>query len=138
MILVDTSVLIDYLRGTQNAKSMLFDYMNRHDILFCISAFTYQELLQGARDEREFEQLKSYLSTQIICCFPPSVTAYEEAARMYFDLRRQGLTVRSVIDVLIAHTALQREWMLLHNDKDFDVMAGAFENLRILESVEDL
>lgn len=54
---------------------------------------------------------------------------------MYFDLRRSGVTIRSTIDVLIALTAIQNNLHLLHNDRDFDIMAEKLPKLKILNSL---
>jgi predicted nucleic acid-binding protein len=54
IVLVDTSVRVDFLRGRRNPKADLFDIILARDIPFGISAFTYQEILPGVRDKREF------------------------------------------------------------------------------------
>jgi len=133
MILVDTSVLIDFLKGQNDAKTMLFDEVLTRNIPFGISPYTLQEVLQGARNEKDYQKLRDYLSTQIIYFLPEEKSTYEKAARLYFDLRRKGLTPRSTIDILIALTAMENKLMLLHNDRDFDLMAEQLDNLKILK-----
>ena len=135
MILVDTSVLIDYLKGTDNEKSHLLDDVIKRNIPFGISAFTYQELLQGARDEAEFKRLADSFSTQKIYFLPEQVEVFERAARIFFGLRRKGKTVRSTLDVLIALTAIHHKLYLLHNDRDFDVIAEEVAELEIFNPV---
>lgn len=135
MVLVDTSVLIGFLKGQADEKSKLFEEVLSRDIPFGISAYTYQEILQGARDEKEYERLHSYLSTQTIYYLPEKEATYAQAARLYFDLRRKGVTPRSTIDILIALTAMENHLMLLHNDHDFDVMAEKANGLKILTSI---
>jgi hypothetical protein len=135
MILVDTSVLIDFLKGQTNAKTLLFDEVLTRDIPFGLSPYTFQEVLQGARNEKEYKQLHDYLSTQIIYFLPEEKATYEKAARLYFDLRRKGITPRSTIDILIALTAVENKLMLLHNDRDFDLMAEQVDTLRILKMI---
>ncbi len=132
MILVDTSVLIGYLKGQDDARTLLFDELQTRKIPFGISPYTLQEVLQGARNEEDYQRLWEYLSTQIIYFLPEEISTYEKAARLYFDLRRKGLTPRSTIDILIALTALEHNLMLLHNDRDFDLMAEQLEELKIL------
>lgn len=122
MILVDTSILVDFFRGAENEKVTTFMLVLNRKIPFGISPYTYQELLQGAKNEHEFKRLREYLSTQRFYFLPEHIKAYEEAARIFYDLRRQGITVRSTIDVLIALTAIKHGLFLLHNDKDFDHM----------------
>jgi len=134
MILVDTSVLINYFKCVNNAKEQLFEAILTNNLPFGISAYTYQEILQGARNKSEYEKLKEYLSTQTIYFLPETKKTYETAARMYFDLRRTGITPRSTIDILIALTAIEFNLMLLHDDKDFDEMADKFNNLQILKA----
>ncbi|MCL1914422.1 MAG: PIN domain-containing protein [Eubacteriaceae bacterium] len=135
MILVDTSVLINYLKGQTDPKSQLFASVLSRDIPFGISAYTYQEILQGARDEKEFAQLKDYLSTQTIYDLPEGAITYEKAARLYFELRRKGITTLSSIDILIALTAIEYNQILLHNDNDFDTIAEKVDELSILKSL---
>jgi len=133
MILVDTSVLIGFLKGQTDEKTQLFEEVLTLNIPFGISSYTFQEVLQGARDENEYQQLQDYLSTQIIYFLPEETATYEKAARMYFELRRKGITPRSTIDILIALTAMENKLMLLHNDHDFDVMAGQLDKLDIFK-----
>ncbi len=49
--------------------------------------------------------------------------SWQEAARIYYDLRRQGLTIRSPIDCCIAQAALENNLLLVHNDRDFETIA---------------
>ncbi|MCL2810393.1 MAG: PIN domain nuclease [Clostridia bacterium] len=135
MILVDTSVLVGFLNGQANEKVQLFEAVLSREIPFGISEYTYQEVLQGARDEKEFKQLKEYLSAQKIYFLPEGVASYEKAARLYFGLRRKGVTPRSTIDILIALTAIDNRLLLLHNDRDFDTMAEKVDELQIFMNI---
>ncbi|MCL1808513.1 MAG: hypothetical protein FWG42_01960 [Clostridiales bacterium] len=83
MILVDTTVVINYLKGIENAKTIIFDDVLRRKIPYGIAAYTYQEVLQGAKDKKEFECLKDYLATQTIYCLPEGRETFEEAARIH-------------------------------------------------------
>jgi len=132
MILVDTSVLIDFFKGRRNPGTDLFAEVIDRDIPFGLSAFSYQELLQGARDEREYKVLREYLDTQVIYYPPEDPGFYEKAARLFFDLRRRGVTVRGSIDLLIALTAMENKLMLLHNDRDFEAVAAVTPDLKTL------
>lgn len=135
MILVDTSVLIGYLKGQTDGKIQLFDEILSRDIPFGIASYTFQEILQGARNQSEYKRLRLYLATQIIYFLPEKIATYEKAAALYFDLRRKGVTPRSTIDVLIALTAIENKLWLLHNDQDFDLMAACTEELSILDKL---
>jgi predicted nucleic acid-binding protein len=135
MVLVDTSVLISYLRGQVNSKTELLDEVLDRDVPFGIACYTFQEVLQGARDEAELRTLKEYLSTQVIYYLEQTRETYENAAMLYFRLRRKGITPRSTVDVLIALTAIANNLSLLHDDRDFDVMSQHLQELRVLDSL---
>ncbi len=135
MVLADTSILVDFFRGRKTLKTRLFDEILARDIPFGISPYTYQELLQGARDEREYESLREYLGTQTLYFLPGGRETHEKAARLYFDLRRMGITVRGTIDVFIALTAMENNLMLLHSDRDFDAIAAVMPDCKILNAL---
>lgn len=122
MILVDTSVLIDALEGRSNEQVHQFKDILNTGTPFGISPFVYQEVLQGAKNEKEFLILKEYLSLQRFYHLQEGNRSYEEAARIYFKGRRHGITL-GPIDCLIAQTAVENKLRLLHRDRDFDKMA---------------
>ena len=135
MVLVDTSVLIDFLKGAENTKTELFKMVLKQKIPYGIASYTYQETLQGARDEQEYSQLNTYLSTQTIYFLPENIETYKKAASIFFELRRQGVTIRSTIDILITLIAIENKLFLLHNDKDFDVISDKVSELRVLSKL---
>lgn len=123
MILVDTSVLIDIFKGVSNGPANHMREVLTHDIPFGITSIIYQEVLQGAKSEKEFSLLRDYLSCQRFFHPRDTVKTNEDAARIYFRCRKKGLTIRSTIVCLIAQIALEQDLLLLHNDKDFNAMA---------------
>jgi len=131
MILVDTSVLIDKLRRIENPKTLLLDQLHKAKTPFGISIFSFHEVLQGAKSEGEFQKLYSYFSTQKILYLPNTAETYSKSAKLYFDLRRQSVTIRNTIDVLVAFTAIYHKIPLLHNDRDFDFIAEKIPELKI-------
>jgi len=135
MLLVDTSVLVDFLKGENNRKTALLETAMGRDVPYGIASYTFQELLQGTRSENEFITLKMYLSTQTVYYLPQNIQTYEAAASMYLNLRRQGVEPKSTIDILIALTAIKNDLMLLHNDPDFDILAEKISALRSVESL---
>jgi len=119
MILVDSSVLIDFFKGTNNASAKkLVDIIERN-IPFGITSLIYQEVLQGAKTVSEFKLLQEYLSTQTFYHPEEIIESYEKSAKIFFNLRRKGVTIRSSIDCFIAQIAKEHNLYLLHNDKDF-------------------
>jgi predicted nucleic acid-binding protein len=118
--IVDTSVWIDVLRdpgGTRRAA--LAQALQGEDTV--LVRFTQLELLQGARDEGEWSLLSTYLQAQEYLEATP--TTWADAARIYYDLRRIGRTVRSPIDCCIGQIAIDHDALLLHRDGDFELIA---------------
>ena len=126
-------MLIGFLRGSNTGKVELFKEILLRNIPYGISALTLQEVLQGARTEADFEILKTYLSTQHIYYLGSDSRFYEKAAEIYFQLRRKGFTPRGTIDILIAFTAIENNLSLLHDDRNFDVVAANVAQLKVLE-----
>lgn len=119
MILIDTSVWILIFKdksGTEAEKVQR--WLDGREVV--LTRFNQLELLQGCRDEKEWLLLSSHLEDQTYV--EANVLTWQAAARIYFDLRRQGLTVRSPIDCCIAQLALENDLLLLHNDKDFTII----------------
>jgi predicted nucleic acid-binding protein len=120
MILVDTSVWIEILRDRTRRTREKFQEFIRSEP-YGLSRFSQLELLQGAKDEREWKLLDGYLASQYY--LEVDENTWRNAARIYFDLRRKGLTVNSPIDCCIAQIALDEKALLLHRDRDFETIA---------------
>jgi len=131
MIAVDTSVLIDFLRGDTTPWTERLAEIEADEVPYGIPLICYQEVLQGARDQREWKLLAEYLETQRLLVPQEPLSLHREAARIFFDGRRRGVTIRSTIDCLIAAQAFAEGATLLHNDDDFDRIA----TLRPLKSI---
>ena len=120
MLLIDTSVWIKLLqKNSDDFKQILIEAIDGRD--YYLSRFTQTELLQGCRDEQEWSTLYSYLEVQDY--IEPSVESWTAAARIYYDLRRKGITVRNTIDCCIAASAIEHGLLLLHIDQDFRAIA---------------
>ncbi|SHE93733.1 hypothetical protein SAMN02745195_01491 [Thermoanaerobacter uzonensis DSM 18761] len=130
MILVDTSVLISFLKGIENKKVKKFEEIIQNNIPFGINNFIYHELLQGTKTENEFNLIKEYLSTQKFYDLKYGIKSYENASKLYFKCKKKGITIRSTIDLLIAETAIENNLYLLHDDKDFSLIAQVDERLK--------
>jgi len=117
MILVDTSVWIEIFRDKTGNIVKAFQITIGAEN-YAISRFQQLELLQGASDQKEWELLENYLSTQYY--LEASQNTWPEAARIYFELRRKGVTINSPVDCCIAQIALEYGAFLLHCDKDFE------------------
>jgi predicted nucleic acid-binding protein len=120
MIAVDTSVLVALFRGQRTAGANKLRELESSGVAFCIPAICCQEVLQGARDEREWEKLVEVLSTQQILSPEDPWKTQMNAARIYYECRRHGLTIRSTVDCFIAALAIEHEAVLLHSDRDYE------------------
>jgi predicted nucleic acid-binding protein len=119
-MLIDTSVLVALFRDRSGAVAhTLRELLEGRP--YYLTRFSQMELLQGARDEKEWLKLTDYLADQDYLEMEDE--GWADAARLYYDLRRQGLTVRSVIDCCIAGIALRNGVTLLHSDRDFLAIA---------------
>jgi hypothetical protein len=126
MILVDTSVLIDYLKGTENPAARAFHSILEKKIPYGIHDVIYLEVLQGSKTEKDLKELKIYLETQTFYDVRNGHESYAEAAHMFMALRKKGVTVRSTVDCLIALVAMENDLFLLHNDEDFARISAHF------------
>jgi len=131
VILVDTSVLIDFFKGNKNKATSTFRTILEEEIPFGITSVVYQEVLQGAKTEKDFVLLRDYLSAQRFFHPKDPVESYTQAAHMYFLCRKKGVTIRSTIDCLIAQICIEHDLDLLHNDRDFEALSKVV-NLKIL------
>ena len=120
MILVDSSVWIDYFNGARTRETDLLDgFLGARRIM--TGDLIYAEVLRGFRSERHWNQAKSDLDK---FPFAPMVgrDVAIASARNYRALRAAGITVRKTIDVLIATFCIRNGHDLLHSDRDFDAM----------------
>lgn len=123
MILVDTSVWIDFFRGRNTPyRSMLHDLIAGDEDL-CITGIILTEILQGIRDDRTSNETREYLLDYPVYD-PSGVTTYIEAANIYRRCQKRGKTVRRTIDCLIAAIALENDLTVFHHDSDFDQIAA--------------
>lgn len=118
MVIVDTTVWIDYLRGADNPETRWLDRelqkqrLGLTDLILC-------EVLQGIRDQSTFTRVQAeLLKFQVFQTGGAGLAV--AAAQNYRNLRHHGYTVRKTIDSLIATFCLQAKHELLHRDHDFD------------------
>ena len=120
MVIADTSVWVDFLRGSKASHcDQMALLLDEQSIALCDRVL--QEVLQGVRGDREFRTVGARLLA--LPCF--NLGGHElalSAARNYRRMRRLGVTPRSATDVLIATFCIEEGHELLHNDRDFDFM----------------
>ncbi|MGK7938021.1 MAG: PIN domain-containing protein [Xenococcaceae cyanobacterium] len=121
MLLIDTSIWIEVLRDKSKVKAAkLRTIIAERD--YYLPIFTKLELLQGCKDEIEWTKISSYLTVQNYLQ-PDYDSIWENSARLYFELRRKGMTIRSNIDCAIAIMAMENNLTLYHCDRDFEEIA---------------
>lgn len=125
MILVDTSVWIEVFRkGARRRPGALFDL----DLAVTCPPVV-QEVLQGFRDEAAYHVAREAMTAMPIVESPLGLDVFVQAADLYRLARRQGLTVRSSVDCLVAACALRHDLAVLHDDRDYPALARV-SNLR--------
>ena len=118
MILVDSSVWIDYFRGDATPQAELLDALLGNEPLV-VGDLILAEVLQGFQSERDFNQAKQLLmSFELVEIAGRDVAI--QAARNFRTLRDHGVTVRKTIDTLIATRCISSGLILLHSDRDFE------------------
>ena len=120
MIVIDPSVLIDLLKGTETPATDRLQDLERDRILFSVPVPCYQEVLQGARDEKEWQILSEYLGSQYLLLSADPISTHRGASRIFYDCRRKGVTIRNSADCFIAQLVLEQDGVLLHDDEDFE------------------
>lgn len=126
MILVDSSAWIEFLRDTGSPVCEEVDRLLGDEIACCDPV--RMEVLAGARDEAHLRQLRGLLARSV--SVGTTAADYETAASMYRTCRRNGETVRKLVDCLIAAVAVRAGVPILHADADFDAL-GRHTSLRV-------
>jgi len=118
MILVDSSVWIDFLRGTATSQAQKLDSLLGVTPL-ATGDLILTEVLQGCGSDRQFNQVRRLFSSlTLVTLGGPDVAL--EAARNFRRLRSLGFTARKTIDTVIATRCMLDRHELLHSDRDFD------------------
>ncbi|MEM9400224.1 MAG: PIN domain nuclease [Verrucomicrobiota bacterium] len=118
MILIDTSVWIDFFEGNDHwTKERLKQKINERESIAYIDLILL-EILQGIRKDSDRQKLESYFSN-----FVPLMQTRSSillAAEIYQELQRKGYKIRSIIDCLISAISIETGSSILHKDRDYD------------------
>jgi len=120
MIFVDSSVWIDYFNGRLTRQTELLDEFLGNELIV-IGDIVLTEILQGFQDDRDFDRARKLLDSFV---FRPMLgrECAIKSAENYRILRKNGITVRKTIDVMIATFCIENHLPLLHSDRDFRAM----------------
>lgn len=122
MIVVDTSVWVDLLRGHETPAQHRLEALLRADRRIAVTEVVVAEVLSGARSEPHRRSLRGRLLEHDVLSLG-GLGGFEEAAELYRAARAQGVTVRYLTDCLVAVPAIRAGAPLLHSDRDFDHLA---------------
>jgi predicted nucleic acid-binding protein len=121
-ILVDTSVWIDFFNLQQSPSAATLQKLIEENRRICLCPMIYQEILQGIRDDKIFEEIKQILQDfNMLNLDILEVSNF--AIDIYRKLRKQGITIRKSMDCLIAAYSVLGNMPLLHKDRDFQEIA---------------
>ena len=131
MLLVDSSVWIDFLAGRRTKAVDYFRERLEAREMFALTALIYLEVLQGVREPDTVKKVSNYLRGQRLLAPRHELQTYDAAADLYRRCRAAGVTVRSTIDCLIAQMAVEHGAVLLHNDRDYEHIARVEPKLKL-------
>ena len=120
-VLIDTSAWVEYFRATGTPTNITLRGMNQDHQEMLVCGPVSMELKAGAKDENMLLQIDSALAAAQM--LPVEPHHFDEASTIYRTCRSQGITVRSLIDCLIASVALSEDIEVLHHDRDFNAIA---------------
>jgi len=120
MIVVDSSVWIDYFNGAVTKETESLDALLGRELVM-IGDLILTEVLQGFKSDRDFKKARQLLDTLVFREMLGKNLAVR-SAQNYRKLRKKGVTVRKTIDVIIATFCIQNRLPLLHSDRDFEPM----------------
>ena len=122
MIVADSSAWIGFLRGTGHPAAIELKRLLETDADVAVTEVVVAELLAGAKTEHHRRTLRTRLLSLPMLPLA-GFGGYEEAANVYRACRRNGETLRSILDCLIAVPAIRADAAILHADRDFDAIA---------------
>ena len=123
IVLVDTSVWVEHLRGTETPATRVLIASLRSGEDLVTTGPVVMELMAGADTERRAEVIDQLISGLRHVALEED--DFRRAAGIFRAVRRQGRTVRSLVDCLIAAAALRLDAVVLHRDADYEAIAAA-------------
>lgn len=132
MIVVDSSVWIDYFNGKITKQTDLLDSLFGIELIV-IGDIILTEVLQGFQEDKDFNKARKLFDSLIFRQMLGKELAVKSAEN-YRILRKKGVTVRKTIDVIIATFCVASDLPLLHSDKDFTTMVKHL-NLKVVKGI---
>ncbi|MFT3853970.1 MAG: PIN domain nuclease [Ilumatobacteraceae bacterium] len=123
MIVVDTTVWVDFLNGRDTRQVGRLVDLIETDAGVALTDLVLAEVLQGIRDESQVQLVDDRLGAFDVLRLD-GLDDFRRAAALYRQARRRGLTIRRTADCLIASVCVREQLPLLHNDADFERLAS--------------
>jgi hypothetical protein len=124
VILVDTSVWVDFFAGRSLLHVTKLEQLVLHSEDLALCGIVLTEILQGIADDTAYRRVRRHLAPLVM--LPMTEKVFVDAAKIYRKLRKRGITIRKTNDCIIAATVLEHHCQLLHSDKDFAAIEKYF------------
>ena len=120
MLVVDSGVWIDFFNGNDVPAVEMLEHLLEHgEIRLVVPDLVLFEVLRGFRQEHDFREARR-LMTMLSIEPAGGADLAQAAAQHYRSLRALGITVRSAVDVMVASFCIEKDYALLHRDRDFE------------------
>ena len=131
MVLVDSTIWIDFFHGISKSHVKILEEHIKNDEDICVCGVILTEVLQGIRHDTDYLKTKDYFDA--LTFLPMNKATFILSSELYRSLRRKGVTSRKPVDCMIASVAIEYDLPLLHNDRDFSLIAR-HSKLRVVET----
>ncbi|MCP5102200.1 MAG: PIN domain nuclease [bacterium] len=131
MIFVDSSVWIDYFNGFDSPQKIALANCLKEGETIYITGMVVSEILSGIKDKKKFAEVKDALDE--LSMVNPDFETYVKTAEIYGNLRKKGITIRSIIDCLIAALVMENDLSLLQKDRDFKHIKSHYSSMNLVE-----
>lgn len=132
MIFLDSTVLIDYFIGNETWQVKVLDSILGKELIV-IGDYVLVEVLQGFKNDKEFQKTKTILLS-FPCYDIGGKDIAIQSANNYRYLRKKGITIKKTIDTMIATFCIVNDFTLLHNGKDFEAFEK-YHNLKVYQKI---
>jgi predicted nucleic acid-binding protein len=124
MVIVDTTIWIDFLKGRENPGVARLEYLLNEEADIFTTGIIIQELLNGIKERKQRDEVKGDMDRFVLIM--PSLKTHVRAAEIFDGCRKKGITIRSIVDCLIASLAMEHDLPVLENDRDYKWISKAF------------
>ena len=123
-VLVDSSVWIDLFRRNDTSQRWRLRKMATGGEELCICGHVLAEVLRGTRHDEQYRKVERHFA--VLQFLPMTAGTFRRSADIYRTLKKAGITLKNPADTFIAAVAMEHDVTLLHNDRDFDLIAKQF------------